>query len=121
MARLRRQVESVMNRIEEMGQGSLARGVIMAFQTGILDIPFSPSRYNRNELLTARDCDGAIRYINPERMPFDESTREFHLSQIDRRKNRERLNRDSQLMARDLTRVGKNDYALWPLDGIYVT
>ena len=54
-------------------------------------------------------------------MPFDESIREFHLSQIDRRKTCERMNRDSQLMARDLTRIGKNDYALWPLDGIYIT
>jgi glutamate mutase epsilon subunit len=77
--------------------------------------------FNRNELLTARDCDGAIRFINPERMPFDESIRDFHLGQIDRRKTRERLHRDSQLMARDLTRIGKNDFAFWPLDGVYIT
>jgi len=117
---LKCQVDAVMKRIGELGQGSLARGAILAFQAGILDIPFSPSLYNRGQLLTVRDCDGAVRFVNPEVMPFDDTIKDFHLEKISRRKTRERLSRDSQLMAQDLTRIGKNDFARWPLDGIYV-
>ena len=118
--RLMRQVVAVMGRIEELGQGSLARGAILAFQTGLLDIPFSPSIYNRNRLLTARDCDGAVRFINPQLMPFESSIVDFHLGKIEERKTRERLTKESHLLARDLTRIGKNDFSFWPLDGTYV-
>ena len=120
MTRLRRQVDAVMGQIESLGRGSLARGAILAFQTGLLDVPFSPSMYNRNQLLTARDCDGAIRFINPERMPFDDSIKDFHLQRIHERRTKERLSKDSQLLAQDLTRIGKNDFTHWPLDGGYV-
>ena len=70
--------------------------------------------------MTARDCDGAIRFINPERMPFDDSIKDFHLQRIHERKTKERLSKDSQLLAQDLTRIGKNDFTHWPLDGGYV-
>lgn len=120
IARLQRQVEAVMTRIEQLGQGSVARGAILAFQSGLLDIPFSPSVYNRNKLITARDCDGAIRFVNPQSLPFDSSLIDFHLGKIEERKTRERITRDSHLLAKDLTRIGKNEFSFWPLDGTYV-
>jgi methylaspartate mutase epsilon subunit len=121
MAMLERQVTSIMNVIEVLGQGSLARGIIKAFEEGILDIPFSPSVYNRNELITARDVGGAIRYVNPETLPFDEDIVEFHKEKIDWRMTEERLSRTSQVIEKDLTRIWKNDCKGWPLDGHYVS
>jgi methylaspartate mutase epsilon subunit len=110
-----------MTAIESLGNGSVARGAIRAFQKGILDIPFSPSRYNRNQLITARDCDGAIRFVNPEVLPFDEPTREYHLDRMHRRMVQERLTKTSEIIDRDLTRIWKGDYVGWPLDGRYVS
>lgn len=117
---LYRQVCAVMTRIEELGQGSVARGAMLAFQEGVLDIQFSPSVYNSGRLLSARDCNGAIRFLNPERLPFDDQTRDFHLEKISRRKTIERLSRNAQILAQDLTRIGKDDFVRWPLDGTYV-
>ena len=88
---------------------------------GILDIPFAPSQYNRNQLLTARDCDGAIRFSNPERMPFDAETADFHRERIQARMTAERRTKVSQLIGNDLTRIWKGDFLTWPLDGTYVT
>ncbi len=117
---LSRQVDSIMRTIEILGEGSLARGAILAFREGILDIPFSPSMYNRNGLATARDCDGAIRFVNPEILPFDEDVIEFHKNRISQRMIKERFTKTSQVIEKDLTRIWKNDYKRWPLDGHYV-
>jgi methylaspartate mutase E subunit len=117
---LEREVSSVMKKIETLGQGSWARGAIKAFEKGILDIPFSPSVFNKNKLLGARDINGAIRFINPELMPFDNDIIDFHKEKIHQRMTNERLNKVSEILEKDLTRIWKNDYLKWPLDGHYI-
>jgi methylaspartate mutase epsilon subunit len=117
---IEREVVALMQAIEELGCGSVARGAIRAFQDGILDIPFSPSRYNRNRVITARDCDGAIRFVNPELLPFDAEIVEHHRERIHRRMVAERVTKTAEMIERDLTRVWKNDFLRWPLDGVYV-
>jgi methylaspartate mutase epsilon subunit len=118
---LEKEIVAMLTAVERLGQGSLARGAIRAFQEGILDIPFAPSRYNRNQLVTARDCDGAVRFTNPERLPFDDEVRDFHLERIQRRMTQERRTKISELVGADLTRIWQGDFVTWPLDGTYVT
>jgi len=120
MQMLEREVKTMMTTIESLGQGSLARGIIRAFAQGVLDIIFSPSNYNKNQLLTARDCDGAIRFINPGRLPFDQDIIDFHKEKIHRRMTRERTSKISEIIEADVTRLWKNDYLKWPLDGHYL-
>lgn len=117
---LEREVAAIMGRIEELGKGSLARGAILAFEEGTLDIPFSPSLYNRNRLITARDCDGAIRFVNPEILPFEREIQEFHKGKIQERMIRERKSRSFELIEDDLMRIWRNEFKEWPLDGHYV-
>ena len=118
---LKKQVMAIMKYIEMIGNGSLSKGALIAFQNGILDIPFSPSIYNRNKLMTARDADGAIRFINPEHLPFDDETIEFHTNKIHQRKILERVTKTTSLLEQDLTRISKNEFLKWPLDGTYIT
>jgi methylaspartate mutase epsilon subunit len=118
---LKRQVVGVMNLVEQLGKGSLARGLIRAFQQSVLEIPFSPSRYNPNRQITVRDCDGAIRFMRPELLPFDNELVDYHLDRVHHRMTRERSTRPSELLAQDLTRIPKGDYSGWPLDSHYVT
>jgi methylaspartate mutase epsilon subunit len=120
MAMIERQATIILNEIEQLGRGSLARGAIRAFQVGILDVPFSPSLYNRNRMITARDSDGAVRFVNPELLPFDEKIVEHHKEKIHRRMVSERRTKTSELIEQDLTRIWKGDYVRWPLDGLYV-
>jgi len=120
MVLLEREVNTIISSIEDLGNGSIARGVLRAFEEGILDIPFSPSIYNKNRLITARDCDGAIRFINPEQIPFDKDIIDFHKDKIHQRMTRERTSKIYEILGNDLTRIWNNDYLRWPLDGHYV-
>ncbi|OGC96186.1 MAG: hypothetical protein A2W25_07105 [candidate division Zixibacteria bacterium RBG_16_53_22] len=117
---LERQVTAVMQSIEILGQGSLAKGAIRAFQEGILDVPFSPSTFNKNKLVAGRDCNGAIRFMNPQLLPFDQDIIDFHLEKMHQRMLKQRISKTSQVIEQDLTRIWKNDYQRWPLDGVYV-
>lgn len=120
MALLEKEVIAVMDFIETNGKGSVIRGALRAFEKGVLDIPFSPSNYNKGCLMTIRDCDGAIRFVNPEILPFKEDIIDFHRERVHQRMMKERTTRLYELIYRDLTRIGKNDYSRWPLDGHYV-
>ena len=117
---LEKEVTSLMKAIEELGKGSMARGVLRAFEEGLLDIPFSPSLYTKKHLVTARDCDGAIRFVNPELMHFGDDIIDFHKEKIHLRMTRQRTSKIYEVLDSDLTRIWKNDYTRWPLDGHYV-
>lgn len=117
---LEREVKAIMTTIESLGQGSLARGIIRALAQGTLDIIFSPSNYNKNQLLTARDCDGAIRFINPEQLPFEQDIIDFHKEKIHQRMTKQRTLKVPEIIEADVTRIFKNDYLKWPLDGHYL-
>ncbi|MDQ1350933.1 MAG: methylaspartate mutase sigma subunit [Acidobacteriota bacterium] len=117
---LEREVSALMKAIEDLGKGSIARGTLRAFEEGLLDIPFSPSRFNKKRLITARDCDGAIRFVNPELLRFDNDIIDFHKEKIHHRMTQQRTGKIYEVLDSDLTRIWKNDYARWPLDGHYV-
>jgi Methylaspartate mutase E chain (MutE) len=51
--------------------GSLATSVVHAFHQGFLDVPFSPSIHNRGEVVTARDAEGAVRFVSTGQLQFD--------------------------------------------------
>lgn len=120
MALLAKEVSTMMNLIEDLGSGSIARGGMRAFEEGILDIPFSPSIYNKGRLITARDCNGAIRFVNPEQLLLEENIVEFHKEKIHQRMSREGILKISEMLESDLTRIWKNDFDRWPLDGHYI-
>jgi methylaspartate mutase epsilon subunit len=120
MVLLEREVTSMMDMIEDFGKGSIARGILRAFEEGILDIPFSPSSYNKNRLITARDIEGAIRFVNPDLLPLPGDIIDFHKEKIHQRMTHERVFKIHEILGKDLTRISKNDYIRWPLDGAYV-
>jgi methylaspartate mutase epsilon subunit len=120
MKLLESEVISIMETIENLGDGSMAKGAIKAFEKGFLDIPFSPSDFNRNQLITAKDCNGAIRFVNPEVLPFKNKIIDFHKEKIHQRMTRERSSGMFKIIEKDLTRIMKNDCIKWPLDGHYV-
>jgi methylaspartate mutase epsilon subunit len=114
------EVTQLMRAIEELGNGSIARGAIRAIECGFLDIPFSPNIYNRNEVVTLRDSSGAVRFADFGQLPFDAHIKDFHRERIECRKMLERDSRLFSLLEKDLARVWKNDYLAWPLDDTYV-
>lgn len=114
------EVNIIMKTIIGLGNGDIAKGSIIALGKGIIDIPFSPSRYNRGEVVCLRDISGAIRFANFGKLPFDEKIKEFHLSKIEERKKMERKNTLYDMLEEDLQRISLNDFKSWPLDKNYI-
>ncbi|MEU6347355.1 methylaspartate mutase subunit E [Streptomyces sp. NPDC046977] len=115
---LRAEVDQILESVLLAGDGSLTEGVVKAFGLGYLDVPFSPSVYNRGEVLTARDADGAVRYLNPGRLRFSSDVIDFHRSRMRERRNREQppVRSDWQLVERDVLQLPSGHYRTWPLD-----
>ena len=115
---IRKEVDAIMGKVFELGKGRLIPGVIKAFQDGAIDIPFSPSLYNRGEVMTARDSEGAVRFINTGALPFDRDIREFHRSRMGDRRRHDSCKDDRHdylLVERDVMMIARGQFEEWPL------
>lgn len=101
------ETRSVLARVLELGDGDIAKGAIRAFESGVLDIPFAPSRYNAGKLLPARDNDGAIRVFHPGNIPFTAELREFHDQKIKERAAYEGRKPSFQMVTDDVYAISK--------------
>jgi len=45
------ETKCILDRVEELGKGDYAVGTVAAFEAGVLDIPFAPSKYNAGKVL----------------------------------------------------------------------
>jgi methylaspartate mutase epsilon subunit len=114
-----REVDDILDSLRLCGGDDLAQGVIRGFGSGWLDIPFAPSDYNAGRVMTARDCEGAVRYLSVGNLQFGDDVRAFHERRIGERLRDEGLtSADAHvLVERDTLRVPRGDYQSWPLDG----
>ena len=117
---IRREVTQMMDVIIELGNNSIPLGAMKAIMQGIIDIPWSPSIYNKGKVVGVRDVDGAVRFYEFGNLPFDEKVKSFHREKVMMRKNMERDSSIFSLLEKDLSRIWQNDYKQWPLDDCYV-
>lgn len=115
---IRREVDLMLDSVVRLGNGCIAEGIVKAFREGYLDIPFSPSLYNRGEVVTARDVEGAVRFLKKGRLQFDSEVSEFHRERMQERRRRERLRSENEnyvLVERDVMQIMRGQYESWPL------
>jgi methylaspartate mutase epsilon subunit len=86
---IRREVRAVVDRVLEMGDGDAAVGPLRGFESGVLDIPWSPNRYVKSRVMPARDVDGALRILDPGAMPFPPDVLAVHEERLRKRAERE--------------------------------
>ena len=115
---IRREVQAMLDAVIVCGNGCIAEGVVKGFSNGFLDIPFSPSVHNRHEVMTARDVEGAVRYLSCGSLPFDRELREFHETKMAERRRAEGLREQQSylLVEQDVMRIPRGQYECWPLD-----
>ena len=116
---IRGEVEDILDSILFCGHGSFTKGVVEAFRRGFLDIPFAPSIYNQGAVMTARDVDGAIRFVSTGNLQFRRELHQFHRERIQNRLRAESLMSEKQsyiLVERDVLRIPRGEYERWPLD-----
>ena len=97
----------IVDKCFELGESDLAVGAVRAFQAGVLDIPFAPSRFNAGKLLPARDNEGAIRLFDPGNLPLTPELRAFHQAKIDERANAEGRQPSFQMVIDDVYAISK--------------
>jgi len=116
---IRREVQAMLESVFLCGRGQLAAGVVESFRLGYLDIPFAPSIYNQGEVVTARDVEGAVRFLSCGKLQFDRELVQFHKEKMDERRRAEGQTSDKHdylIVERDVLRVPRLLYDRWPLD-----
>jgi len=115
---IKREVLAIFDEVFFLGHGSVIKGIIKAFQKGVIDIPFSPSIYNRGEVVTARDNESSIRFLNIGNLPFPRELKDFHSDKMGNRKNLEGIvkpNQEYLLVEKDVLRIARAQFENWPL------
>jgi methylaspartate mutase epsilon subunit len=115
---IRRETQAILDSVILSGAGGVARGIVNAFEKGFLDVPFSPSMHNSGEVLTARDVDGAVRFLSLGNLQFDAELRDFHRYKMDERRRAEGLLRAEdghRLVEKDVMQIARGEYLGWPL------
>lgn len=77
-----REVRPIMDKVLEMGDGDVVQGTLRAFESGIMDVPWSPSRECKSLVVPARDASGYLRILDPGEMPFPKDVMEYHESKL---------------------------------------
>ena len=101
------EMKCILERVEELGKGDLALGCIAAFEAGVLDIPFAPSRFNAGKVMPARDNDGAIRILDARNLPFTKELQDFHRGKLEERAKVENRPVNFQMVIDDVYAIGK--------------
>ena len=69
--------------------------------------------------MTARDTNGAIRFLNFGNLPFDKELKAFHRELMTERRRSEGY-RDAKfdflIIEQDVMRIARGQYDYWPLD-----
>ncbi len=97
----------IVDKCFELGEGDLAVGVVRAFQAGVIDIPFAPSKYNAGKMLPARDNEGAIRILNAAGVPLTKELKDFNKEKIEERAQFEKRTASFQMVIDDVYAISK--------------
>lgn len=107
MAEIEKEVKCLMDCILRVGNGDIADGVVKAFDQGLIDIPYAPSKYNSGLIIPARDKDGYIRVLEFGKLGFTEEIKEFHRNKIKERAELENRPVSFQLAIDDIYAVSR--------------
>ncbi|MFA6360155.1 MAG: methylaspartate mutase subunit E, partial [Dysgonamonadaceae bacterium] len=87
--------------------GDYAMGAIAAFEAGVIDVPFAPSRFNAGKVMPARDNDGAIRLLEVGNLPFTQDLKDYHKRKLEQRGAFEKRPVSFQMVIDDVYAIGK--------------
>ncbi len=104
---IREETACILERTLELGEGDLALGTVRAFEAGVIDVPFAPSRFNAGKIMPARDNNGAVRLLDTGRLPFSDRLLSFHREKIQERAKAENRGVSFQMVIDDIYAISK--------------
>jgi methylaspartate mutase epsilon subunit len=90
-----------------LGEGDLAAGVVRAFQAGVLDVPFAPTRVAAGAIMPVRDLQGAVRLLEFGNLPFGDDIKSFHRKKLEERARAENRAVSFQMVTDDIYAISK--------------
>lgn len=102
-----KEMHCILNKVEELGKGDYVLGAIAAFEAGVIDIPFAPSRFNAGKVMPARDNTGAVRLLDAGNLPFTQDLLDFHRQKLEERAKYEKRAVSFQMVIDDIYAIGK--------------
>lgn len=64
------EARAILDAVLHLGDGDPAMGSVRAFETGVLDLPFSPNVHVKGDVLVARDDRGSVRFLDGGKLPL---------------------------------------------------
>lgn len=107
IAIIKAETKCMLDKVYEIGNGDLAVGTVKAFATGVIDIPFAPSKYNAGKMMPARDNNGAVRYLQFGNIPLFEELKAYNKKKLEERAKFEGRQISFQMSIDDIFAVGK--------------
>jgi len=101
------ETKSILETVKKLGEGDWALGAARAFAAGVLDVPFAPSRFNAGRVMPVRDDQGAVRFLDPGRIPLPEEMAAFEKEKIAARGRSEGRAPSFQMVVDDIYAIGK--------------
>ena len=97
----------IVDKCFELGGGDIAAGAVRAFQAGVLDVPFAPSRFNAGKILPARDNNGAVRLLETAALPLTDALKKWNRDKIALRAKAEKRDISFQMDIDDIYAISK--------------
>ncbi len=101
------EMKCILDKVEELGHGDYAAGTVRAFEAGVIDVPFAPSKYNAGKIMPARDNSGAVRFLEVGNVPFTDELKTFHRQKLEERAAFEKRPVSFQMVIDDVYAIGK--------------
>ncbi|SHK12658.1 Glutamate mutase subunit E [Hathewaya proteolytica DSM 3090] len=109
IAIIKAETKCIVDETFRLGNGDLAKGVLKAFEAGVLDIPFAPSKWNAGKMMPARDNNGAVRYFKTGNVPFTKELIDYNQGKLEERAKFEGRPICFQMTIDDIFAVGKGN------------
>ena len=97
----------ILDRIYDLGEGDWAVGIVRAVEAGVIDASFSANRAVHRKVLTARDNECALRWLDCGDLPFTKEIMGFHKGKLAERKNKLGQEVDFDIIAADITAMSE--------------
>lgn len=101
------EMKCILDKVEELGKGDYAIGTVRAFEAGVIDIPFAPSKFNAGKVMPARDNTGAVRLLDAGNIPLTNELKTFHRQKLEERAAFEKRAVSFQMVIDDVYAIGK--------------
>jgi methylaspartate mutase epsilon subunit len=79
------ETRAIMDRLLDLGDGDVVVGVQKAVEEGVVDQAFAATRFAKGRMMAARDNEGAMRYLDPGNLPFNDEILDFHRQKLGER------------------------------------